>query len=358
MGQRKEIVTTFVSQGLPVYRAIKIAGIKKSTYYYRSNGRPIGKRPSTHTFNGNRLLVPNHKVVNEIIDIISPEYHDYGYQVVTHQLRRKGYIINPKKVYRLMKEHKLLHPKIVRGNRLNKVFIKHTVPPLEGPFFTVEADIKYIYLHEQNRNAFLITFLCTFCRYAAVWELSYSMRSNQIIDLVKDFISHPVVRENIDYKKVNVKIRTDNGPQFIAKNLAKALDKLKINHEFINPGTPQENGHIESFHSTVTRLVCKRNIFKDLNHAISIFQEFFSAYNNTRVMKSLLHHSPIEIIKLWKIGVIGIKKDKYGKEIFFLNEKPVYNIKTGSIFKVLTKSNKINTLDYSLLNLQEISPVL
>jgi len=303
-------------------------------------------------------MVINDKVLEEIIDIITPEYHDYGYQVVTHQLRSRGYIINPKKVYRLMKENNLLHEKIVKADRRNKLYIRYTVPPLEGLFVTVEADIKYIYIHEQNRNAYLITFLCTFCRFAVVWDLSHSMRSSQIIALVMDFMNHPIVKEYMDPHRLNVKIRTDNGPQFIAKNLAIVLDELEIKHEFINPGTPQQNAHIESFHSTVTRLVCSKNIFSDLTHAKRIFSEFYYAYNYSRVMKSLLYNSPSKFINLWKSGVIGIKEDKNNKKLFCFREKPSTLKAVDLSSEDLIGINKSSIFDRSFINQKEISPVL
>ncbi len=321
MGEKREIVCRYVGNGLNVTDAVAIAGIRKSTYYYRPNGKPKGKRPSTHTFKLGEGMVTNDAVVGEILNLISPEYHDYGYKVSSVLLKRKGYLINHKKVKRLMKDNHLLHPQTIKAESLNKVFIRYTVPPLDGPFKTIEADIKYVYIHEQNRNAFLITFLCTFCRYAIVWDLRYTMTGQQIKDLVMALINHPVVRENID-QYTRIMIRTDNGPQFIAKILASALDATGLKHEFINPGTPQQNAHIESFHSTVTRLVCSKNVFRDVAHARQVFNEFYFAYNNTRVMQALLYYPPKPFLELWKSGIIGIKKDKKNKEIFFFREKP------------------------------------
>jgi len=321
MGEKREIVCRYVGKGLNVSNAITIAGIKRSSYYYRPNGKPKGKKPSTHTFKYGIGMVTNDAVVDEILNLITPEYNDYGYKVSAELLKRQGYLINHKKVKRLMKENNLLHPQSIKPEPLNKVFISYTVPPLDGPFKTIEADIKYIYIHEQDRNAFLITFLCTFCRYTPVWAIEYTMPAKEIKNLVMDLKSHPVVRENLDQNTI-IMIRTDNGPQFIARILASALDELGLKHEFINPGTPQQNAHIESFHSTVTRLVCSRNVFRDLEHARQIFSEFYFAYNNTRVMKALLFYPPKQFLELWKSGIVGIKKDKRNKEIFFFREKP------------------------------------
>lgn len=357
MGEKREIVCRYVFQGLNVANAILLAGIKKSAYYYKPNGRPKGKKPSTHTYKGCELIL-NENVVEEIIKFISPEYNDYGYKVCCELLKRQGYKINKKKVRRLMSENNLLHPHLKRSAPMDKLFIKYTSPSLEGPFCTIEADIKYIHIHEQNRNAFLITFLCTFCRYAPVWELEYMMRNDQIRELVLDLIHDPDVKRYIDTKKIKIYIRTDNGPQFIAKSLAITLNSLGIIHEFINPGTPQENGHIESFHNTLTRLVCNRNIFKDIGHARNIFSDFYDAYNNTRVMQALLYYSPKQFLRLWEMGIVGIKKNRHNKEIFFFREKPSIQLsECGSPREDLLGLIKNNNFITPVLTRIENSPV-
>jgi len=348
VGEKREIVCRYVGKGLNVSDAVEIAGIKKSTYYYRPNGKPKGKRPSAHTFKYGVGMVTNDTVVEEILNLITPEYHDYGYKVSAELLKRQGYLINHKKVKRLMKDNHLLHPQTIKPELLNRVFISYTVPPLEGPFKTIEADIKYVHIHEQDRNAFLITFLCTFCRFAPVWDINYTMPAKEIKNLVMDLITHPVVRENIDHN-TRIMIRTDNGPQFIARILASALEAIGLKHEFINPGTPQQNAHIESFHSTVSRLVCSKNVFLDIAHARQIFSEFYFAYNNTRVMKALLYYPPKQFLELWKSGIVGIKKDKRNREIFFFREKPHPFAGIGSSLEDFLVVNKNSNFEIPVL---------
>lgn len=183
------------------------------------------------------------------------------------------------------------------------------------------------------------------------------MRNDQIIDLVMDFVHHTIVKENSDKENMKIIIRTNNGPQFIAKQLARALDSIGITHEYIYPGTPEQNGHIESSHNTVTRLVCNRNIFGDIIHARNIFQDFFFVYDNTRVMKSLLYYPPKQFLELRKSGLIGIKKDKRNKEIFFFREKALPNMEVGSSSEDLGVINKNNIFKESVLKPLEISPV-
>lgn len=321
MGEKREIVSRYVSMGLRVIDAVSIVGIKKSAYYYRPNGRPKGKGVSTRTLRVSGEWIPDTDIVIEITKLLSPEYHDYGYKVVSVLIKRKGFIINHKKVRRIMKENHLLHPLVRKAKGWGKEFVKEPVPALVGPFITVEVDIKYVYIHQENRNGYLISFLCTFCRSVPVWSLQYSMPGSKVAGLVSEFVNHPEVQEYIDIKKIKVIIRTDNGPQFIAKVLADAIQKAGLQHEFIQPGTPEQNGHIESFHSTETRLVCQRNIFMSLKHAQSIFTDFFEAYNKTRVMSELLYFSPEQFLKLWKSNVIGIKRNKKKQRNIFLQRE-------------------------------------
>jgi putative transposase len=133
-------VCYYVGKGLTVSDAVTIAGIRKSIYYYRPNGRPKGKLSSAHTLKYDERVVSNDIVVEEIMNLISPEYHDYGYNVSTELLKRKGYLINHKKVKRLMKDSNVLHPPMIKAEPSNKLFIKYTIPPLDGPFEKIEAD--------------------------------------------------------------------------------------------------------------------------------------------------------------------------------------------------------------------------
>lgn len=357
MEQRKTIANKYAHLGLGVQKAIDLASIKRSTYYYHPNNKRKGKPCSTHTYRTDGKNVDNAIVLQCIYDLISPEYHDYGYHVVTQLLKREGFVINAKKVYRIMKQSNLLHPPTRRSTGKPRLRINYIVPPLISPFATIEADIKYVNIHLQNKNAYLLTFLCTFSRYALAWNLDYTMKATQVNSLLKELLNHPYICKYSKSHDFKIRIRTDNGPQFIAKLLAEELQKNQIEHEFIHPATPQENAHIESFHSTVSRLVCNRNIFRNLDHATTVFFEFYEAYNNTRVMESLLYNSPNDFLNLWENNQIAIKKDKNDKQIFFFKEKPVQHLEHSSPSEDFCVQNKINTFKPQLLTQSEISPI-
>ena len=96
---------------------------KSSWYYRRSENRP-GRKQSTHTMTVIGKSVSNQDVVGAIRKILSEEFICYGYQKTTSELRDAGFIINPKKTYRLMAEEKLLLNKKVIQTRGKREFVK------------------------------------------------------------------------------------------------------------------------------------------------------------------------------------------------------------------------------------------
>jgi hypothetical protein len=79
-----------------------------SSYYYQPSKGKRGMRPSTHTLKENGKLFENSVVVESIEAVLRGEFCCYGYHNMTAELSEEGRIINHKKVYRLMKESRLL----------------------------------------------------------------------------------------------------------------------------------------------------------------------------------------------------------------------------------------------------------
>ena len=314
MEQRKEIVNRYVSAGLAVTKAVLIAGLSKSSYYHRRTGKPKGKRASTTTRYLDKVI-DNAQVIERLEQILGEDdFIDYGYQRACQVLRKEGYVINHKKVYRLMKENRLLFPKRSLQSR-RRTFVKYTTPQYIHPFSTVEVDIKYIYIHGVKRHAYLLTLLDTFTRMAVGWTIEYRMTNEIIKPLIERYINNEAVAPYATTSKL--KLRSDNGPQFISAKLAKGVENLPLDQEFIRPGTPQQNGHIESFHHTVKKLVTDKHFFNNLDEARSVFERFYKTYNETRIMKSILYCSPKEFLKMWEAGKVGIQGTTRKQKFFF-----------------------------------------
>lgn len=84
-------------------------GMSRSSWYYSCTDGKRGRKPSTHTLMHSGARVENQQVVKQICRILNQEFYCYGYEKVTWELHDLGYIINKKKVYRLMSEAHLVH---------------------------------------------------------------------------------------------------------------------------------------------------------------------------------------------------------------------------------------------------------
>lgn len=323
MGQKREIVRAYVSKGLKVNDACNIAQINKSSYYYINTGTRKGKLASENTYTIDGKIVSNEELVDQINGILSVPFIDYGYRRVTHALKNNGYVVNHKKVYRLMKEAGLLYKDRKITSNEAQTYVKYTCPEVNNVFEILEMDIKYIYIAGEKRTAYLLTIIDVASRFVIAWSLAYQMKSPKVAELLTECLNHPLVQLVLNTGKVKIKIRTDNGPQFIAALIKEVTEKLGFDKENIRKGTPEQNAHIESFHSTLEKLIGAFE-FDDLDDAQTTLEQFYYTYNYKRIMKSILYKTPAEIIDLWLKDEVEIKRIK-GKIKFFYRKETEQN---------------------------------
>ena len=120
-------------------------------------------------------------VVKDIEQTLSQGFCCYGYRNMTGELKDKGWIINYKKVYRLMKESKLLYGVRIRTLPFKRNFIRFRSLKPERPLQYLTMDIKYVYVHGEGRNYYLLTGLDVFSRKALAHIFK---RSNRKIDVI------------------------------------------------------------------------------------------------------------------------------------------------------------------------------
>jgi len=256
----------------------------KSTWYYKEKTGKRGRRPSTHTHHRDGHLVTNEYVVDQIKAILSVEFVFYGYDLVTEDLRTDlGFIINKKKVYRLMDEAQLLlsRPIVTTGKRNFVQFRKITA---SKPLEYLVMDIKYIYIHGEKRNVYLLTIMDVCTRMVMAHILKPSIRQHDVVLLVDGILQQ--------YHCQGVSLRNDNGSQFIAHSVRQYLKDQNIYQEFTHIATPEENGYIEAFHSNLERDVIRRYWFDSFAYAKWKIDEYMTHYNNRRRHHSLKKLSP------------------------------------------------------------------
>jgi putative transposase len=335
MEERKEIVRTYKNNGLPISQGIKLAEISRSAYYYRPKHGKSGAKPSESSYMVDGGEISNEKLVFLIKKLLGLDFVDYGYIKVTEWLNQQGICINKKKVYRLMKENNLLFMPIKKTT--NRDFVKYTRVLPTRPLEVLEMDIKYIYVHGSGSTAYLLTIIDTFNREALAWRCKSSIRQTDVKELIDELIINHLQPADMLRENLLVTIRNDNGSQFIANMVRQLLKRNCILQEFIRPATPQQNGHIESFHSIVRRVITDKFEFEDLHHLRTVLTLFYMFYNQYRIHSSICYLSPIVFKWSWEEGYIKINEaEKKPMKRFILLEKPaviVYKYKIRNFAK-------------------------
>jgi transposase InsO family protein len=243
--------------------------LPESVYYYCPTRGKRGLRPSTHTSKKEGIVLSNELVVEDIKKALGREFCCYGYHNITDDLRDLDYIINHKKVYRLMNEHNLLLGKVIRTSG-KRTFVKHRRIEAQYPMEYLCLDIKYVWVEGEKKNYYLLTILDVYTRKAIRQVFQRSIRKIDIIRLFRSIDSQ--------YGIKGVTVRNDNGSQFIKQYLRSAQAK----QEFTHIATPQENAYIEAFHSIIDREVIQRFEFSSYYEAKLTFEAHLLWYNTIR----------------------------------------------------------------------------
>jgi putative transposase len=168
--------------------------------------------------------------------------------------------------------------------------VKDLVPEPEETFHYLEFDIKYIYIHGLRKNAMLLTVIDVDSRLNLAQMLQMSIKKEDVVALFT------YIKQNFTLPQ-KVTVRSDNGSQFVAQLLRSQLIEMKINQEFTKPATPEQNAHIESYHSIVERTICQKYQFGSLKEANETFDRFQKFYNHERVHSGVGYTSPMKYLK-------------------------------------------------------------
>jgi len=304
--------------GITVVKALDIVGLSKHQYYYKpkegKRGRPSSEHVVKFLADGQSTQLSNEIMVDEIISVqFTPEL-DYGYRAMTKELHIRGYIVNHKKVYRLMDLYHLLKDKPKKAPRK---YVKYRSVVPDHPLQYLEMDIKFQWVEQHQRFAFILTVIDCFTRYTLAWTVAYSIKQEQVKQLWGTIIDKYLQPNDMLKQKINIELRNDNDSRFAAKSVQNYFSENHINQVFTHPYTPQENGHIESFHAILSRSLSGQR-YRTINELEQHLDKFYNSYNNIRLHGSLDHLSPSLFWKLWNDQYIKVIKLKNNKQRFKL----------------------------------------
>ena len=309
----------YMSLGLKRGDCLEITGLTKNQFYYINKGTKPGRRPSNVTLwrDPSTLIkykVDNVDVVQKIVDIkLNPDLANW-YRLITITLQILGYYINHKKVYRLMFEYLLLEQP---RKRTGREFVKYRRVAPHKPLEVIEMDIKYVWIYGKRKYVYILTVIDTFTRYVLHWDVGYTMKSDQVKAVWEYIITTYLQPAGILKQGLDVEIRNDNGKQFNSNLVIDFFKENHLNQVFTHPYTPEENGHIESFHNTLGKALSKDQ-FTTLDMLEQRLKKFYTCYNNDRSHGSIKGIPPSKFWALYelnKIEVIPLEKRRIRFEL-------------------------------------------
>ena len=296
--------------------ALAIAGVSKHALYHKPKQKKAGRRKTDTTkmlTSGGIEEVSNELMVDQMKEFSGDPDICCGYKRMAGMLGLFGYFVNKKKVHRLMSENGMLNP---ARKSISRTFAKYRIVTPEGPLEVIEMDIKHIWIESERRSAYVLTVIDTFTRYALGWQVGFTMKSHQVESLWNQVIEQHLEPNNMRKKQIFIEVRNDNGPQFKSNLIRSFFNENHLNQVFTHPYTPQENGHIESFHCILSNALDPA--FWSLRELETRLSRFYESYNNVRVHGSICMLTPKLFWNAWNYDLIERKITEKRKATFKL----------------------------------------
>ena len=258
-----------------------MAGVPRSSYY-RAAKPPL------------RATADRDESVTFEIRSICEEMPRYGCPRVTKELHRRGYLVNHKRVFRIMRKEKLhcrRKKRFVRTTDSNHSFrvypnlVKGLIPKRPNQLW--RSDITYIRL--ATEFVYLAIILDAFSRRVIGWALSRHIDAALSVAA----LTMAIERRGVEPGLVH---HSDRGVQYACDEYVQMLRDHNIEISMSRKGNPYDNAMAESFMKTIKTEEVYINEYRDFNDAYSNIEQFIEiVYNKKRLHSSLGYCTPEEI---------------------------------------------------------------
>jgi transposase InsO family protein len=267
---------------IPVSCKAELLGVNRRSYY-----------KWLHRSSPNSQCVQQEMKVRDELQKIALEFPRYGYRRMTAELRNRGYVVNHKKVLRLMQEDNLLcvkkqfKPLTTDSNHTHRVYpnllrYKQLTHPDQG----WASDITYIQLPESF--VYLAVILDVFTRKCIGWKLGKYLDTQLTLDALNQAIGQ---RWNSSLQ--GLIHHSDQGVQYAATEYVNQLKIHNIQISMSRKGNPYDNAFAESFIKTLKYEEVYLNEYHSFADAVENISGFIdSVYNKKRLHSSLGYKSP------------------------------------------------------------------
>lgn len=221
-------------------------------------------------------------LVKRMIELAT-QYGRYGYRIVTGMLRNEGWQVNHKRVERLWRQEGLKVPQRQRPRRrlwLNDGSCVRLRPQRRNHVWTydfVQARTS------EGRPIRMLTVLDEHTRECLAIDVERKLTAEDVLVQLTDLFVRRGVPEHI---------RSDNGSEFTAEAVKEWLKRLGVGTLYIEPGSPWENGYIESFNGRLRAEFLNGEMFDTLLEAKVLIERWRKEYNTIRPHSSLNYRPP------------------------------------------------------------------
>ena len=255
-------------------RACQVLGQSRSTQRYAK------RRPADEA----KLLSEMRRLARRHPRWGSPRIHD--------GLRKRGWTVNHKRVERLWKEEGMQVPKKQQkrrrrtlGGSKNSCVRHRALRPNHVWSYDFIEDRT-----EKNRKFRMLVVIDEFTRESLAIEVAWSFKSRQVTEVLQYLFAVRGAPEHI---------RSDNGPEFVARAVTQWLQQAGVKTLFIAKGSPWENGYVESFNSRFRDELLNREVFTGLEDARWVVDRWRLDYNHHRPHSSLEYQTPATFAARW-----------------------------------------------------------
>ncbi len=207
----------------------------------------------------------------------------YGYRRMWALLRRRGRGVNAKRVHRLWRGAGLALPR--RRPRRKLRTGARVRPRADRPNAVWTYDLIHDACADGTRFKCL-TVVDEFTKECLAITVARSLPAARVLQGLMQLVAR---RGAPQY------LRSDNGPEFIARRIQRWLAREGITTAYIDPGKPWQNGVGESFHSRFRDECLNQEVFFTVHEAAVIIEQYRRVYNEARPHSSLHYHTPAEV---------------------------------------------------------------
>ncbi|GGD40419.1 insertion element protein [Aureimonas glaciei] len=221
---------------------------------------------------------------------LATRYGRYGYRRITALLQEAGWLVNRKRVERIWRQEGLKVP--LRQPKRGRLWLN------DGSCIRLRPQYpnhvwSYDFVEDRTHNGRkfrMLNVIDEFTRECIAIRIDRKLKSTDVIDVLSDLFI---------LRGVPGHVRSDNGPEFVAKAVREWITAVGAKTAFIEPGSPWENGYCESFNARLRDELLNGELFYSLAEARIIIEGWRQHYNTRRPHSSLGYRPPAPNAVLW-----------------------------------------------------------